>query len=325
MKHQYLLFVILGMAAVICLPLASAEVIGGDQGWYVIHCNVPGANVYLDDKFVGNVPQGSLTVPALTTGTPYKILRVQKYGYATFVDSITKVPAKGEMVDLYATLNQLPETNPTVVGADMGWYIIHCNVDGSTVLLDDVNKGEISQGVVYVPVYSTATPYNYFTVRKNGYTTFEGTISRVPMKGESIDLYATINPVATPTATQASIGGDIGWFMVHSNVDEATVTFDNDVKGKIAKGTLSVPVFVTGTPYRAVTVYKAGYLPYTETIEHYPAKGQTIDLYATLNAEPATTIPTPVPTTKSSLLPAIAGIALIIGGVCAGLSAKNRK
>jgi len=324
MKHQYLLLVILGIAALTCFMPASAEDTGGDQGWYVIHCNVYGANIYLDEKFVGTTPMGSLTVPALTTGTPYKTLRVQKYGYATFVDSITKVPVKGGLVDLYATLNELPPATPASIGGDMGWYIVHCNVDGATVLFDEANKGEISQGVVYVPVYSTATPYKSFTVNKDGYSLFKGTISRVPLKGESIDLYATINPVATTVATPASIGGDIGWYNVHSNVDGATVTFGNDVKGKISKGTLSVQVFVTGTPYRAFTVEKTGYVPYTGTIAINPAKGQTVDLYATLNAEPATTQPTTVPATKSALPPAIAGIALFIVG-CAALSVKTRK
>lgn len=325
MKHQYLLLVILGMAALTGFPPASAEDIGGDQGWYTIHCNVDGANIYLDEKFVGTAPRGALTVTVLTTGTPYKMLRVQKYGYTTFADSITKVPVKGGTVDLYATLNELPLTTPAVTGGDIGWYIVHCNIDGATVMFDEANKGEISQGMVYVPVYLTATPYKSFTVKKDGYSIFEGTISRIPLKGESIDLYATINPVTTPLATQVSIGGEIGWYNVHSNVDGATVTFDNDVKGKTAKGTLSVQVFVTGTPYRTFTVNKLGYVPYTGNISLYPAKGQSVDLYATLNAEPATTQPTTVPTTKSALPPAIAGIALLIVGVCAALSAKIRK
>jgi hypothetical protein len=323
MKQQYLILVILGIAAVACLLPVSADEIGGDQGWYAIHCNVYGANIYLDDKFVGTAPQGALTVAVPITGTPYTTLRVQKNGYATFVDSITKVPVKGESVDLYATLNELPTTTAATVGGDVGWYIIHSNVDGATVLLDETNKGVVSQGVVYVPVYSTASVYHTFTVKKDGYTSYKGTIDRMPMKGESVDLYATINPVATPTATPTSIGGDIGWYNVHSNVDGATVTFDNDAKGTIAKGTLSVKVFVTGTPYRAFTVYKSGYIPYTGTIEHYPAKGQTVDLYATLNAEPETM--TPVPTTKAPLSPSVVLIALIMGGVCAGMSARIRK
>ncbi len=325
MKHPYLLLVFLGIAALSCFPPVSAEETGGDQGWYVIHCNVYGANIYLDDKFVGTAPQGALTVAVPTTGTPYKMLRVQKYGYSTFADSITKVPVKGGTVDLYATLNELPPTTPALIGGDMGWYIIHCNIDGATVLLDDANKGEISQGMVYVPVYSTATPYKSFTVKKEGYTPYTGTISRLPSKGESVDLYATLNPVATPTATPAGIGGDIGWYNVHANVDGAAVTFDNDAKGKIARGELSVQVYVTGTPYRAFTVYKSGYIPFTGAIEHYPAKGEIVDLYATLNAEPATAVPTPVPTTKSPQPPVIALIALAIGGICSGLLGKTRK
>lgn len=324
MKNLYLLLIILGMTAVTCFPLTSAEEMGDDYGWYRIYCNVYGANIYLDDKFVGTAPQGAMTVPVNIT-SPYSKLRVQKYGYSTFVDTIPKVPVKGGMVDLYATLNELPLTTQPVVGGDMGWYIVHCNIDGATVIFDDANKGEISQGMVYVPVYSTATPYQSFTVKKEGYTPYKATISRVPMKGESIDLYATLNPVATPVITPVSIGGEIGWYNVHSNVDGATVTFDNDVKGKIAKGTLSVQVFVNGTHYRAYTVYKSGYVPYTGTIGNYPVKGQTVDLYATLNAEPATAVPTPVQTTKSPLPTAISGIALILGGLCAMLLAKKQK
>ena len=324
MKHQYLLLVILGMAALLCFPPASAEEISGDQGWYVIHCNVYGANIYLDDKFIGTVPQGPMTIPVNIT-SPYKKLTIKKYGYSTFVDSITKVPGKGDMVDLYATLMELPSTTPAAIIGDVGWYIVHCNVDGATVLFDKTEKGETSQGVVYVPVYSTAAPFHSYTVKKDGYTSFTGTIDRVPLRGESVDLYVSINPADTSSITPTTDGGDIGWYNVHANVDGATVTFDNDVKGKTAKGTLSVPVFVTGTPYRAFTVYKSGYGLYTGTIARYPAKGQTVDLYATLNAEPATTQPTPIPTTKSALPLATAGIALLIVGLCAALSVKTRK
>ena len=274
MKHSCLFLVILGMAAVTCFPLVSAAEIGGDQGWYVIHCNVYGANAYLDDKFVGTVPQGALTVPVPITGPPYKMLRVQKSGYATYASSITEVPVKGGSVDLYATLNELPAT----------------------------------------------TPHKSYTVKKDGYTTFEGTASRVLLKEESIDL-----SVATVTATPTGVGGDIEGYNVHSNIDGAMVKFDNDVKGKIANGVLAVQVFVTGTPYRAFTVYKSGYVPYTGTIGQYPAKGQTVDLYATLNAEAETAAPPPVSTTRSSLPPVIAGIALIFGGIFVMHQVKNRK
>jgi hypothetical protein len=322
MKHQYLLLIILGMAALFCFPPASAEDIGGDQGWYVIHCDVYGAKIYLDDKFVGTVPQGPMTIPVNITN-PYKKLTIKKTGYSTFVDSITKVPVKGDMVDLYATLMELPSTTPAAIIGDVGWYIVHCNVDGATVLFDATEKGEILQGIVYVPVYSTTTPFHSYTVKKDGYTSFTGTIDRVPLRGESVDLYGSINPADTPTVIPTIDGGDIGWYKVHTNVDGATVTFDNVIKGKIAKGTLSVEVYVTGTPYWNFTVYKEGYLPYTGIIARNPAKGQTIDLYATLNAKPE--IATPVPTTEAPLPPAIALVALILGGVCIGMSARTLK
>jgi len=317
--HYGLLVIFLLLAGII--PAAAEEEIGGDQGWYVIHCNVYGSKVYLDDKYVGTTEQGTLTVPAATTGTPYTVFRVQKYGYTTYTDSITKVPGKGMMVDLYATLNPLPETTATSIGGDMGWYVVHCNVDGATVFFDNANKGEISQGTVYVPVYSTGTPYQMLRVEKEGFTTYTENLRNVPVKGETVDLYATLNPVATTTATtttSGSVGGDMGWYVVHCNVNGATVSFNNEVKGQIADGSLSVQVYVTGAPYRTYTVYKDGYIPFSETIEKFPKKGETIDLYATLNAGPEMTVATPLPTTRSPLPPVLPVIALalaVIGGM----------
>jgi hypothetical protein len=326
MKLHYGL-VILALLLGVAFPAGAAdESIGGDQGWYVIHCNVFGSKVYLDDKYVGTTEMGTLTVPALTTGTPYKVLRVEKYGYSTFTDSITSVPGKGMSVDLYATLNPLPETTTTSIGGDMGWYVVHCNIDGATVLFDTSNKGEISQGSVYVPVYSTGTPYQTLTVKKEGYRTFTANIGKVPAKGETIDLYATLNPVATATVTTPGlIGGDIGWYNVHCNVEGATVSFNNEAKGKITDGSLSVQVYVTGTPFRTFTVYKAGYVPFSGAIDQFPKKGDTVDLYATLNALPESQASaTPIPTTKSPISLEVSLLALIFCGMCVILATRKQ-
>ena len=329
MNRGYSFIFILSLLLVTCsLPVsADTGTVGGDQGWYVIHCNVYGSNVYMDDKFVGTVQIGTLTIPASTTGTPYKILRVQKYGYSTYVDSITQVPGKGDSVDLYATLNQLPDTTQTLIGGYMGWYVVHCNIDGADVQFDGADKGDISSGVVYVPVYSTGTPYQEYTVKKDGYTSFKGSISSVPGKGESIDLYATLNPVAsaiTTSATPEKIGGDIGYYAVHSNVDGADVSFDNNPKGQIYNGTLVVQVYVTATPYKTFTVYKAGYIPFTGTIDQYPKKGESIDLNALLTAGAAgTTTPPASPTQKSSLPAGVCVLALTLTG--AGIAMTSRK
>jgi hypothetical protein len=319
MKCGFALVLALSLLLVICPFPVSADsgTIGGDQGWYVIHCNVYGANVYFDDKFVGTVQMGTLTIPASTTGTPYKTIRVQKYGYSTFVDSITQVPGQGESVDLYATLNQLPLTTQTSVGGDMGWYVVHCNIEGAHVQFDGSDKGDITQGVVYVPVYSTGTPYQGFTVEKDGFTPYKGTISNVPGKGETIDLYATLNPVATTVATPVTTGttgGDIGYYAVHANVDGADVSFDNDVKGQISMGRLVVPVYVTGTPYKMFAVYKEGYIPFTGAIDQYPKKGETIDLNATLSPAASVTTAVPSATQKSSqsVVPGLLSIVFVV-------------
>lgn len=300
-----------------CIPVVAADTAsdGGNQGWYVIHCNVEMAKVYLDDKYVGETQGtgGTLTVPVYTTGTPPKTLRVQKYGYSTYVTSITEVPGQGGSINLYATLNQLPVTTQTAVGGDVGWYVVHCNIDGATVMFDGSNKGEISRGVVYVPVYSTGTPYKQYTVGKDGYSTYTAYVTNVPGKGETLDLYATLNPVTTPATTQAKVGSDVGWYTVHCNVDGATVSFDNDVKGQIAEGNLTVKVYVTGTPYKTFTVYKSGYVAYTGTIDTSPAKGETVNLYAVLNPQQGTTaVPPASPTRKSPVAAWICGLALVI-------------
>ncbi|WP_250987908.1 hypothetical protein [Methanoculleus oceani] len=179
-------------------------------------------------------------------------------------------------------------------------------MDGAQVYFDNEYKGEIEAGVLYVPVYTTGTPYQSFRVEKDGYTTYYGDVTSVPGKGEVFDLYATINPVQP---TQAPlIGGDIGWYTVHCNVDGATVQFDNEVKGVTSQGVLSVQVYTTGTPYQTYTVTKEGYQTYTGSIDRYPAKGETVDLYVTLN-------PVPVPTQQAPLSPALAGGALLIVGL----------
>jgi hypothetical protein len=326
MNRLYRFALVLALLTVACVTSVAAEdtTAGSDTGWYVIHCNVEWAKVYLDDKYVGLTAQGTLTVPVSTTDTPYKKIRVQKNGYAVFTDSITKVPAKSGSVDLYTTLNMLPETTETVVGGDVGWYVVHCNIEDATVLFDGSNRGVITRGVVYVPVYSTGTPYKEYTVKKDGYTTFSAPVPTVPGKGETYDLYATLNPFVTTETTAVKIGGDTGYYKVNCNVDGATVTFDNEEKGYINDGSLKVQVYVTGTPYRTFTVSKAGYTPFNGTIGVYPAKGETVNLYATLNAPLSeTTSPESTSTQKSPEPFWVGGLAVIIAG--AALSVISRK
>jgi hypothetical protein len=317
----YLIMVVMMLGSVPAVSAQTDQGTGGDMGWYVIHCNVYDSNVYLDGRFVGTILQGTLTVPALTTGT-YKTLTVKKNGYTTFNESISVPPGKGMSVDLYATLNPAPDATPTSVGGDMGWYIVRCNVDGAVVYFDGVDKGTVTSGMLYIPVYVTATPYREFTVKKDGYTTFVGEITHYPGKAESIDLYATLNPSSLPASTTpVAIGGDTGWYVVHSNAEGANVSFDNDKKGIISQGILRVQIYVTGTPYRNYTVSKPGYVPFTGIITEYPAKGETIDLNGTL----AAAAPTQTATPKSPLPVSVTAFALALGIICFTASAGKKR
>ncbi len=78
------------------------------------------------------------------------------------------------------------------------------------------------------------------------------------------------------------IGGDLGYFTVYCNVENASVSMDGIVMGRISGGNLTVPVYVTGTPYREVEVKAEGYKPYKGTLRQYPAAGQTIEVYVTI-------------------------------------------
>jgi len=108
-----------------------------------------------------------------------------------------------------------------------------------------------------------------------------------------------------PASAQPPIGGDRAWYAVHCNVDGASVFFDGQYKGDIQGGVLYVEAYTTGTPYSTYTVTMAGYLPYTAPVTSFPAKGQTVDLYATLNPAP-TTQPTKSPIPLSLTITALA-------------------
>jgi hypothetical protein len=305
------------LTGVICLYLifsgAAAQNTSSNQGWYVIHCNVYGAEVYFDGTYVGNVQSGTMSVPSSSSaGIPYSTYSVEMGGYQTYTGNLPPVPANGASVDLYVTLNPNPTFTPTtpVPVSSYGWYRIHCNVDGATVLFDGMVKGQIQQGSIYVPVVPMGTPYHNLTVEKTGYTSYSEDVDSVPLAGQIVELFVTLIPAVTPVSTiQGIFGNDTGWYIVHSNVDNATVYFDADAKGQISQGVLEVPVNVSGTPYRAFSVRKEGYMSYGAPITVYPAAGESVDLNVTLKPSPSAT------TTKMSFPPGAVILAILMGSM----------
>jgi len=181
-------------------------------------------------------------------------------------------------------------TSSHSIGGDRGWYVFHCHADGTEISLDNDVKGVIIDGELSVPIYTTGTPYKSYTAtyeRDGFHQSVTRPLTEVPGKGESVDIYVDINPVPTPQPTHVPkpVGGDQGWYDVYCNVPGAVVSFDGEEKGTISGNVLVIPVYTTGTPYSMITVRAPDYVTITEPIEQHPGKGETVDLYFTLNRE----------------------------------------
>src|SRR5512137_232686 len=103
----------------------------------------------------------------------------------------------------------------------------------------------------------------------------------------SVCLFLLILPAAS------ALGGDEGWIQIQCNVDGASVSFNGEYKGAISGGSLTIPVYTTGTPYTSFSVVKSGYESYEGSLS-MPAEGQTRTYYATLNPVPTQTTVPPV-------------------------------
>jgi len=112
------------------------------------------------------------------------------------------------------------------------------------------------------------------------------------MKGHALITAAAVMIALAamfPAVSAQTIGGDQAWFAIHCNVDGASVYFDGGYKGTISGGSLTVPVYTTGTPYSTVSVEKSGYYPASASLTPCPSAGQTRDIYVTLNPKPPST------------------------------------
>ena len=295
--------------------------VGSGKGWLKVSANIDGTSVAFNGIPQGIIAGTEKSFEVSTSGTPYTSFTVSRAGYEPYEGSITHMPADGETVTLYATLNPIQTTAPTTagtpIGGDAGWYAISCNVNGASVYFDSAYKGTIHEGVLDVQVYSTGTPYKTYRVEKDGYIPSSGSLPAAPAKGQSVMVRVTLEPAATltPTArpsTQVNPpGSEHGWIAIHANVEGATVTVGSNTVGTIRNGVLKVPVATTGTPYSEFTVSKPGYATTTGTVPRQPGTGETVDIYVTL-------IPATVPTTQSPvplpvIITGILGAVLLVG------------
>ena len=192
------------------LPAASA--IGGGEGWIQIQCNIDGASVSFNGEYKGMTSGGSLTVPVYTTGSPYTSFSVTKPGYVPY-DGALSMPAEGQTVTYYATLNPVDTPTP-VPPVRYGSISVVSSPSGAEIYFDGNYRGHAPLVIqdVWPGVYTIAA-------EMSGYRTYTTTTA---VSGDTrSEVYCTLTPVVTS-----------GALYVISSPSDATVTLDGLYKGR---------------------------------------------------------------------------------------------
>lgn len=201
-------------------------------GWLTILSTPSGAEVSVDGS-----PAGVTPVTGRELGAGTHAIRITMAGYEPY--QTDKELRAGEQAAVDATLNpvlvttvpttrattritEVPTSSPLTpcLGCDKGWIRVNCNVNGATVSFDDLSQGcTITGGSCDTEVGTTSTPFRTFTVQKPGYRIFTGAVTSWPAQGETVNLYATLNPEPAPS---------YGTIQVLSHPSGAIVTLDGD-------------------------------------------------------------------------------------------------
>jgi hypothetical protein len=260
---------------------ADESLIGGEQGYYLVHCNVNGALVYLDNMYEGTIQQGVLSIPVYVTGTPYTSFRVVKEGYSYYNGPIYSVPAAGETIDLFATLDALPVYTP-------GTLTILSSPAGPDVYLN----GKLSGKVPPSGIFTRTLPAGSYSIelRLEGYAPY------------TKEVYIASDGMITVSATLNQYTS--GTLEVTSVPPGAQIMVDNLFRGVS-------PLTLTGLSpgNHTIMLQSTGYNQYQQQVD--VVAGTQMTMNAIL--EP---VPTPAPT-KAALLPAGPFFALLaLGFLC---------
>ncbi|HOX36105.1 MAG TPA: PEGA domain-containing protein [Methanoregulaceae archaeon] len=241
-------------------PTATPQV-----GWLTIASTPTSASVSLDGSSVGVTPVAGVEVAAGTSHT----VKVTMNGYEPYSSTVRVSAGEESAVD--ATLTPIttpaPTAEPTitvgpVVGSDKGWFRIHTNVDGAKASLDHGSSGTctISSGSCSIEVSTTGTPVKTFTVEKSGYTAATNSVTGMPAKGETLDLYATLNPIAaygsirvtsSPSGAVAYLDGS-SWQYTPCTFEDVSANTNHQIKVSMngyKTYTKTVTVYADDTEY----------------------------------------------------------------------------
>lgn len=277
-RLNIVIIMIFGM--LVCIPSAFGEIPPGGTGWIAFKTNVPDATVYINGNWAGTTDSGGEF--DIQYDASYTSYTIENDAYYSKSGSIEMTPG-ADNLEISVTLTPKP------VGSGKGYYTVYCSVNGATVSFDGKVVGTIANGEYTQTVSTTGTAYSTYSVSKSGYYTYTDSISSVPSDGQTIYLYATLNPVTTAPTTIETMGGSTGYYTIHCGTNGASVYFDNTYKGVISNGVLSVMVYTTATPYSTYSVSAGGYNTAAGSLPSISA-GQIRDIYVTLS--PTTVVTT---------------------------------
>jgi hypothetical protein len=253
-------------------------------GWLTILSTPSGAEVSIDGR-----PAGVTPVTGRELGAGTHAIRITLAGYETYQSA--KELHTGEQGAVDATLTPVPVTtvpttrvttrptgvptsSPTIpcIGCDKGWIRVNCNVNGATVSFDDLSSGcTITGGSCDTEVGTTSTPFRTFSVQKPGYKLFTGPVTSWPAKGETVNLYATLNPEPTPSYGNIQVG---------SHPSGAVVTLD----GGSWQYTPATFTSVTAGTSHSLQISMSGYQPYGTSVYVTAGQTETVNAYLVPNS-----------------------------------------
>ena len=139
-----------------------------------------------------------------------------------------------------------------------------CNVESAEVTFDNTYVGRIQGGSLSVPVTVGTDSYKQFTVSKSGYTTYRNSLPASPKAGETVNVYATLEPTG-PTGGQLTVS---------TYPSGASVYID-----KTYKGTTPLTFSLSPGTY-GLKITMSGYEDHSENV--IITAGQTISRSVTL-------------------------------------------
>lgn len=283
MHRSCLWYMVLCAVLALCIPVLgqSESTAGENTGIYRFHGNVEGAEVFIDGQLKGVIVQGILDVPVDITGTPYRTYALQKEGYYTYDGAINSVPAKGQIMHIYAIMTALPLTQYSRV------HLLVSPPDAG-ITWDGAPAGEVpSTGILIL--YNVVPGKHTVTATKEGFTPLNQVVT-VP-GNDVVKVPLTLQPIPS------------GALNVESVPAGASVFLDDRLMGVTPLSLQEIPA---GT--HTITLSSEGFQNAQSTVE--VTGGSTV--MVSENLVPATPVPG---STRAGLSPIVLAGGLVIAGL----------